>query len=307
VLSRIAESLYWIGRYVERVDGTARIVDVLRLQLVEAGGSREDSVASVALSVILGLRLQADSSFADVSRRMVFDLDQPGSISASWRDARENARRARETLSLEHWEAINTSWRHWCQLPQREVTSRHLGFARERTALIRGTADSTMSHDEAWEFLVLGRSLERADMTARIVATGALPQLGADWSTVLQAVGAQQAYLRSHRGLVTQESAAAFLILDRPFPRSVLHALSEAERTLVRLDPANSRVGIPDEARRRLGEIRTSLEYRPVEEVITDVPAQMRRVQRAVTGASEAVARRYFPSTPVTSWVEEGR
>jgi hypothetical protein len=75
----------------------------------------------------------------------------------------------------------------------------------------------------------------------------------------------------------------------------------------VRLDPANSRVGIPDEARRRLGEIRTSLEYRPVEEVITDVPAQMRRVQRAVTGASEAVARRYFPSTPVTSWVEEGR
>ena len=98
---------------------------------------------------------------------------------------------------------------------------------------------------------------------------------------------------------------AAFLVLDRQFPRSVLFALSEAERRLDAIDPVNEHAGISDEARRRLGRIRTSLEYRPVQEVMGDLPIQMRRVQAAVTAASDAIAEQYFPTAKLTTWVEE--
>ena len=306
VLSRIAESLFWIGRYVERADGTARIVDAARLQMLEQTGQSEETTARVILQVIMGHDPGGGRvDYATVCQRLVFDAEQASAIAGAWRGARENARRARETVSTELWEAINTAWNRWGGFEPDQVTAAQLAWVRERAALVSGIADSTMSHDQAWLFMALGRSLERADMTARLVATGALPNAGPPWSTVLQSCGAQQAYLRTNRGLIRDDRVASFLVLDRQFPRSVLFSLSAAERRLEAIDPATQRLGIPDEARRRLGRIRTSLEYRPVQDVMADLPAQMRRVQAAVTGASDAVARRYFPSGQVTTWVEE--
>ena len=306
VLSRIAESLFWIGRYVERADGTARIVDAARLQMLEQTGQSEETTARVILQVIMGLDPGGGRvDYATVCQRLVFDAEHASAIAGAWRGARENARRARETVSTELWEAINTAWNRWGGFEPDQVTAAQLAWVRERAALVSGIADSTMSHDQAWLFMALGRSLERADMTARLVATGALPNAGPPWSTVLQSCGAQQAYLRTNRGLIRDDRVASFLVLDRQFPRSVLFSLSAAERRLEAIDPATQRLGIPDEARRRLGRIRTSLEYRPVQDVMADLPAQMRRVQAAVTGASDALARRYFPSGQVTTWVEE--
>ena len=306
MLSRIAESLFWIGRYVERADGTARIVDAARLQMLEETGQSEETTARVILQVIMGLDPgDGRVDYTTVCQRLVFDAEHASAIAGAWRGARENARRARETVSTELWEAINTAWNRWGGFEPDQVTAAQLSWVRERAALVAGIADSTMSHDQAWLFMALGRSLERADMTARLVATGALPNAGPPWSTVLQSCGAQQAYLRTNRGLIRDDRVASFLVLDRQFPRSVLFALSAAERRLEAIDPATQRMGIPDEARRRLGRIRTSLEYRPVQDVMADLPAQMRRVQAAVTGASDAVARRYFPSGQVTTWVEE--
>ena len=307
MLSRIAESLFWIGRYVERADDTARLLDVHVQILLEDPWAEEDLACRSLLSV---MDRPAPPAHVEVGREYVLDMlayDRfaPSSIAGSLVSARENARRARETVSTELWEAINTAWNRWGGFEPDQVTARQLAWVRERAALVSGIADSTMSHDQAWGFMALGRSLERADMTARLVATGALPQAGPPWSTVLQSCGAQQAYLRTNRGLIRDDRVAAFLVLDRQFPRSVLFALSAAERRLEAIDPATHRMGIPDEARRRLGRIRTSLEYRPVPDVMADLPAQMRRVQAAVTGASDAVARRYFPAGTVTTWVEE--
>jgi uncharacterized alpha-E superfamily protein len=306
MLSRIAESLFWIGRYIERADGTARIVDAARLQMLEGTGHSEETTARVILQVIMGLNPgPGPVSYATVCDWLVLDAAHASSIAGAWRAARENARRARETVSTELWEVINASWNRWGGFEPDQVTARQLAWVRERAALVSGVADSTMSHDQAWGFLALGRSLERADMTARLVATGALPQAGPPWSTILQSCGAQQAYLRTNRGLIRDDRVAAFLVLDRQFPRSVLFALAAAERRLEAIDPATQRMGIPDEARRRLGRIRTSLEYRPVQDVMADLPAQMRRVQSAVTAASDAIGRRYFPSGSVTTWQEE--
>ena len=111
--------------------------------------------------------------------------------------------------------------------------------------------------------------------------------------------------MRSHRGLLTDEMAALFLVLDREFPRSVFFALAEAERRLISLSPEAERIGVSDEARRQLGRIRTSLEYRAATEILVDLPGQMLRVQEAVMAASEAVAGRYFQAGPVPTWTEE--
>ena len=307
MLSRIAESLFWIGRYTERADGTARIVDVLRLQLLEDPGADEALASRLVLSVVMGLPWEGEVGFADVGTALVFDRSNSSSITGAWFNARENARRARETLSTELWEGINTTWHRWNGFGRASVTERHLSWVRERAALVSGIADSTMSHDEAWDFLVLGRSLERADMTARLVATGGLPGSGAPWPVVLSSCGAQQAFMRSQRGLLSDERAAAFLVLDREFPRSVLFSLSEAERRLSALSPPQTeRIGVSDEARRQLGRIRTSLEYRAPADVIADLPAQMRRVQSAVTAASQSIANRYFQAGPLPTWTKDG-
>lgn len=112
--------------------------------------------------------------------------------------------------------------------------------------------------------------------------------------------------MRSQRGLLSDDRAAAFLVLDREFPRSVFFALSEAERRLDALSPQEDRIGISDEAQRQLGRIRTSLEYRSTSDVIADLPAQMLRVQGSVMAASQAVASRYFQSGQVTTWTRDG-
>lgn len=305
MLSRIAESLFWIGRYVERVNGTARIVDVVRLGMLEGSlGSREAS-AQLVLSAIMGSRPTGRAvTYEDLRDQLVFDETNLGSIAGSWIAARENARRARETLSVDLWEAINRAWLRWRRLGPPDGTARHLKWARERAILIDGIADSTMSHDDAWNFLVLGRYLERADMTARMVNTGTLP-VGLSWQSVLSSCGGQQAFLRGDRGLSTDRRIAAFLVLNRDFPRSVLFALNEAEACLARMEPGRPASGFTDEGRRLLGRIRTSLEYRRVDGLLNDLPEQMLRVQSFVSQVSDHVANRYFPGSPVMSWTEE--
>lgn len=311
MLSRIAESLYWIGRHVERVDGTARLADVVRLSGQEDPTLTEDDTVRMVLTVVMGLEVgEGALSFDDLARWLVTDPNYPSSIASSLRSARENARRAREILSSELWEAINTAYHRW-QVVGAGVSAgsgssvgHALLWARSRSALISGVMDSTMSHDEAWDFLVLGRALERADMTARMVAAGALPT-GLTWSAVLTSCGALQAYVRTQGGLMSDRRAAMFLVLDRAFPRSVLCALNEAERALSRLSPRTERLGVSDEATRTLSRIRTSLEFRPVDAVLADLPHEMRRVQSSVQSGSRAAAARYFPAGKPLVWHEE--
>ena len=134
---------------------------------------------------------------------------------------------------------------------------------RERAALINGTADATTTRDEGWHFLMLGRCVERADMTSRLVATAALSgAVGAPWTTTLRACGAYEAFLRTYRGLETERGAAEFLLLDRLFPRSVVFALNRAEQCVDNLEAAGQRAGFQNEAQRLLGRTRAELEYR---------------------------------------------
>jgi len=176
-------------------------------------------------------------------------------------------------------------------------------WVRNRTAMISGIADSTMSRDEGWQFYMLGRSIERVDMTARLLSTAALasgPQVA--WPTTLRACGAYESFIRAYRGIEADRQAAEFLLLDRWFPRSIVSSLAQAEKALTKLESSGQRSGFSDEAQRLLGRARTELEYRPLADIVFDLPVEMERLQRSCAAASDAVSARYFAESEAHTW-----
>ncbi|MEA9986466.1 MULTISPECIES: alpha-E domain-containing protein [Subtercola] len=308
MLSRIAESLFWIGRYIERSDGTARILDV-HLQLLLEDPWIEENLACRSLLAVMGAEIPPDDhelTRADVLAILAVDRAQPASIAYSLGAARENARRAREIVSTELWECLNTTR---AKMPRKiavEKTHEFFAWVRERSALAVGIQESAASRDEAWHFFTLGRSLERADMTARLLATRSLTEAsGPSWTTILRSCGAYESYLRTYRGVPSARNAAEFLLLDRLFPRSILFSVSRAEQSLRDIEPRNTRLAVTDQAQRLLGQIRSQLEYRPIMDILHDLPHQMDLVQEATSEASEAIRQRYFPTNAAPSWVGE--
>jgi len=307
MLSRLAESLYWIGRYVERAEDTSRILDVHLALLLDDPWAPEEVVCSSLLSAMGRENVEAERATASgLLEILAWDRSSPGSVLGALAAARENARRSREVVSTELWESINVTYLD-ASKPGRREHHPHafLTWVRERAAAFHGTADATLSRDEAYHFLVLGRSIERADMTARLVAARALAgDAGPSWVTLLQSCGAYQAFLRSANGVVDDRRSVEFLLLDPLFPRSVMRALVRAEYcldTLVSLH-GGPQGGRGSEAHRVLGMIRSELEFAPTAELFDDVYHVMERVQSACSVASDAVARRYFPRGVVTAW-----
>ena len=310
MLSRIAESLCCIGRYVERAHDTARIVDA-QVQRILEDTWLDEAEACGSLMAVMGT--PTDRVAGPLNRRslldtLAYDPVAPSSIAGSLAAARENARRAREVVSSEMWEVLNTTYYAIPTRVRAASAHRFAGWVRERAAVVTGIADSTMSRDAGYQFLVLGRSLERADMTARLLATTVL-EAGPTWQTILHSCGAYEAFLRTYRGGRSggrsDTQAAEFLLLDRLFPRSVVNALATAERCLEDLDPDAGRVGYADDARRTLAWTRSQLEFRSPAELLEDLPVEMERVQQAVSRVSDAVSRRYFPMGAGVEWVPE--
>lgn len=308
MLSRIAESLFWIGRYIERSDGTARILDV-HLQLLLEDPWIEEDLACRSLLSVMGAEMPPDDTAltrADVLGILAVDRGQPASIAYSLNAARENARRAREVISTELWEVLNTTRTRMPRKVSSDKVHEFFGWVRERSALAVGIIESATSRDEAWLFFTLGRSIERADMTARLLATRSLTEAsGPSWTTILRSVGAYEAYLRTYRGVPSAQNAAEFLLLDRLFPRSILFSVTRAEQCMREIEPRAERVGVSDSTLRLLGQIRSELEFRPITEILEDLTRHMDNVQLATSAASEAIRQRYFPTNAAPNWVRE--
>jgi len=307
MLSRIAESLFWIGRYIERSDGTARILDV-HLQLLLEDPWIEENLACRALLGVMGSEAPEDQVLTreDILSTLAVDRSEPASIAYSLGAARENARRAREVVSTELWECLNTTRARMPRKVSSDKVHEFFAWVRERSALAIGIIESATSRDEAWHFFTLGRSLERADMTARLLSTRSLTEAsGPSWTTILRSCGAYEAYLRTYRGVPSARNAAEFLLLDRLFPRSILFSVTRAENCMREIEPRSDRAGVSDQAIRLLGHLRSELEYRPIAEILEDLTAQMDSVQLATSAASEAIRQRYFPTNAAPSWVGE--
>jgi len=234
------------------------------------------------------------------------ERDNTTSIAFSLDQARENARRAREVISSEMWEVLNTNR---AKMPRRVSADKVHGFfswVRDRTALAVGTMESSAIRDETWSFFTVGRSIERADMTARLLSTRALIEEGGpSWTTILRSCGAYEAYLRRYRGMPSAENAAEFLVLDRLFPRSILFQVIRAETCVQEIEPQLDRSVITNTVLRELGQIRGELEFQPVEQILHDLPAYMERIQLRMSEISEALRQRYFPVLSAPTWIRE--
>jgi uncharacterized alpha-E superfamily protein len=308
VLSRAAEALFWIGRYAERAEDTARLLDVHFHQIIVDPAVEEAETCRV-VGTVMGLT-DGPTTMRDVLDRLAYDAGNPSSIAGSLSAARENARGVRESVSSEIWECLNATH---LELPRRVSAARQFGpapffsYVRQRSAMLSGYVASTISRDAGYDFLALGRSLERADMTARLLAAavGTPTRGGEHWVTTLRACSAHEAYLRTYQRALEPRLVLEFLLLDRLFPRSVLQALSVGEEALSRLEPAaewNGRYGQAPEARRVLGRVRTDLEFLSPETLVDGLPERLQSIQRGVSDVSEAVARRYFGSTETVGW-----
>ncbi len=307
MLSRIAESLFWIGRYVERADGTSRLLDVHLQLLLEDPWVDEDTACRSLLEVI-GSETDYPHQLTrqDLLSILSVERNEPSSISSSLNAARENARRVREIVSTELWECLNTTRSRMPRKVSIERAHDFFGWVRERTALAVGIVESSTSRDEAWTFFTLGRSLERVDMTARLLATSELTEAsGPSWTTILRSCGAYEAYLRTYRGVPSATNAAEFLLLDRIFPRSVTFALSRAERCLSDLAPSTDRVGTSDLGLRQLKQLRTNLEYRSAPDILSNLTQEMTDLQEGISEISEAIRSRYFPVNVLPQWIGE--
>lgn len=242
----------------------------------------------------------------DILDRLAIDRGSSSSIAFSLRAARENARRAREIISVELWETLNTTSSHLPQRLNAENAHRFFHWVRERVALAAGVTDEGTSRDEVWRFLTLGRAIERTDMTARMLATRSLTETsGPSWTTILRSCGAYDAYLRSYRGDPGATEAAEFLLLDRLFPRSIIYSIQRAEQCIRAIDPVIDRAGHSDAVLRALGRIRNDIEYRAIGEILADLPGEMEQVQQVVLRASEAIHARFFPTHAEPSWIGE--
>lgn len=307
MLSRIAESLFWIGRYVERAEDTARFLQThLRVLAEDASAAEVDACRN--LLALMSVDSVAEPTQADLLRVLGYDRSEPTSIFASWAAARDNARRAREVIPLELWECINTTWH---QLPKEsfDVAGAYtfLNWARERSALFTGTARGTMVRDEGWQFLLMGRSLEQMDMTSRMIASASLTSGSSRWPSVLRGCGGHDAFLRTYGGLHTDPDAARFLIIDSRFPRSIMHGLVASSDCLTNVSQANPWAALPSaEALRRLGQLRARLEYSDIGQLLDHLDEEMACVQDVVAVVTQTISTSFFAAADPTAWITEG-
>lgn len=271
MLARLAENLFWAGRYIERAEDTARLLDVTFHGLLESPGSDPQRAWSTLLDT-LGQAADFEATGrrrteGEITAFLVTDRDNPGSIASAVRLTRNNVRSLREQISLELWEAING---FHLELMSRDLTAdlqqqRYALYAmvKQRCQMIAGVTDQTMPRSDGWRFLYLGRQLERAIMTCRLLSVyfHDLPDEAHiefhHWRNLLRAASAFEAYGRVRAASPRPSAAVDFLLLDGEFPRSVLFCLRAAEAALGDLDSPD-----PDHPSERvLGRVRARLEY----------------------------------------------
>lgn len=307
MLSRIAESLFWIGRYVERAQGTARLLSVHQQLIIEDPYTTEET-ACTSLIRLMGCAESTPPTLEAVLDVLAYDPRSPWSIVYGISAARANARSAREVISSDLWECLNATW---VALPAGKFRAadsyRFFRWVRDRTMLLGAITDATMNRDLGWQFLTLGAALERADMTARLVSSAAMTGgstpggSAAGWQSVMRSCGAQEAFVRAHSGLMADTQAAEFLVLDRLFPRSVVFALTMAETCLDAVSVESAGVGT-NEAQRELGRARSDLLYRHLGQLLESLPEEMAQVQDACARVSEAIAGQYFSRSETVAW-----
>jgi uncharacterized alpha-E superfamily protein len=321
MLSRVAECIYWMSRYIERAENVARFVDVnLNLSLDLGNSLREQWEPLVFIS---GDHEAFQERYGTPTRENVvdfltFDERNPNSILACLRSARENARTVREIIPTPVWEEVNKFYFEVKSAARngRSMDSPYEFFSQvKRTGqLMVGIMEAGMSRGEGWHFARVGRLLERADKTSRLVDVKyyiLLPSISevgtpvdiTQWSALLKSTGALDMYRKTF-GRITPDKVAHFLILDRDFPRAMRFCLIQAEESLhaITATPLGS---FSNPAERRLGQVRSELDYAQIRDIIDQgLHEFIDRFQTKLNGVGEAMGHTFFGADPTLDGVQ---
>ena len=287
MISRVAESCFWLQRNVERADSMARLLRATRAFLLDVNLPELDRWRSVIVVSgeqerfpALHGRAAADDG-ETVQRYLAWDERCPVGIAQATHWARENARTIREVISLEMWEAINAFW-NWLRRGQgKRLYERDRDAFYQRVkdawALFQGESQNTMLHEEPFDFMRLGLLLERANQTARMLdvkfhllgpTRGDAPEStleSAQWVALLRSCSAEDSFRRHHQGGFAGPEVAAFLLLSESFPRAVRHSLQRASNFLERIATSTGRRGPSADL---LAELVASLEGQPIDVIL---------------------------------------
>jgi uncharacterized alpha-E superfamily protein len=292
MLSRTADHLYWMSRYMERAENTARMLDVnyqTSLLPQSADAAQRGWKGLLSISELSGdfASRHGEVSARNVMEYMVADPRNPSSIRNCLQAARENARAVRGTLTTEVWETQNQTWLEFQRMVAGNAYQRDpsalFEWVKFRSHLSRGVTVGTMLQDEAFHFLRIGSFLERADNTARLLDVkfqavdagqqqwqSSAPAPGAEveldfyyWSSILRSVSGFEVYRKAYRNVIQPEKVAELLILRPDMPRSLAACMHEVVANLERV--ANAQSG---ETLRRAGRLRADLQYGRIDEIL---------------------------------------
>jgi uncharacterized alpha-E superfamily protein len=286
MLSRLADSFYWMSRYIERAENVSRFIDV-NVNLMLDSPLAEDNEQWYPLVTTSGdeadfkARYSNNATRENVIHFLVADKQNPNSIYSCLRSARENARTMRESISNEMWEQLNTFYLMVQGYMVKPLDADDLYSLCRQIRLAShsfvGITDQTMSHGEAWSFIRLGRMFERADKTARMldvkyfillpkVEDVGTPYDAILWTSLLKSASAAEMYRKKYSH-IQPDKVAEFLILDREFPRSIRFCLTRAEESLhfITGTPAGT---YANPAEQQLGRLRSELDYANIREII---------------------------------------
>lgn len=316
MLSRVAEAMYWMSRYVERAEHIARIVLVNSHMLIDLGELAQDMQEKQWLGVLRILRLDQRAEMMLSGKPLVgphvsdFMANESNrNLIAALTKARENARSIRENISTEMWETLNTLYwslmgddvkQRFEECPEEVFHSVIMG-----SLLFQGVADQTLPHSQSWQFIQLAKYLERADMICRIVDTNfdilqssgdfcETPLRNIQWMGVLRSCCSIEAYRRKYIGDLDPLNLAAFLLLDDESPRNVRYSVKAAQEAIAGIASA-VHPQETDSAERILGRLCARLEYAEMSELAGDnLKAFLNKIQTSLHEASIAIENAYF-------------
>ncbi len=317
MLSRVADSLFWMSRYLERAENVARFIDVNLNLLLDVGVQGSSQWAPLVFTTGDHKEFKeryTEATQENVIRFLTFDAENPNSIMSCLATARENARASREMLSSQMWEELNKFYLlvRDARNDTLAVTAPYGFFDRIKRASysLEGVTHTTMSHGEAWHFGRLGQMIERADKTSRILDVKyylLLPQASdvgtpldmRQWATLLKSASALEMY-RKEYGRLSPKSVVAFLLLDRDFPRAIHFCVRQAERSLLKISG-----GTENNYRMRceqlLGRLRADFAYTDIDSVMNmGLHEFIDGLQAKLNSVGEAVSQEFFGYTPPT-------
>ena len=316
MLSRVAENLFWMSRYLERAEDVARLLDIgLYLELDAASPALDDGSAPVAIALsILGCHDAFRSAHATAERTVVlefltFDRANPQSILSMIARARENARGTQETIGVDAWSQVNRLYLYLCG--QRARRRFHSSPSRFYTAITRsctlfdGLIQNTLPRDEVYHFLRLGRNLERVDIIGRILLAKcqslaedlAGPDVSMElirWTGLLRSCSAYGAYLRTERDRVEPVGVIRFLVLNADFPRAIRFCVARCRESLKEI-AGGDEDECASEAERLLGRLESELRYIDVSEIFQrGLLAFLDGIQRTCRRVGEEIQHTFF-------------